>query len=185
MCSLELFKIDLQRLDEGGQTFHYDLDDSYFKALDVSEVRGGTVRATVEVRPATYGCFELEFHAEGTVTVACDICLDDMQQPITASGRIIARFGDPQAALADDGQADDDIVVVDEEEGIIDVAWLIYEFIALAVPIKHVHDEGGCNPDMVEALGGYMTGGSAKDADDRPADPRWSELEKLKTIIKD
>lgn len=185
MCDLELFKIDLQRLDEGGETFHYNLGDQFFEALGASEVRGGDLKATVDVRPVTHGSFELEFRAEGTVVVPCDLCLDDMRQPVSAAGRLIARFGDVQAAQGEGDTDGGDIVIVDEGEGIIDVSWLIYEFIALAIPIKHVHGAGECNPEMVKVLGGYMSGGSEEQDGGHATDPRWSELEKLKTIIKD
>jgi len=185
MCSLELFKIDLQRLDEGGETFHYDLDDSFFEALDSSGIKGGTVGATVRVRPVAGSSFELEFRAEGTVVVPCDVCLEDMRQPISAGGRVVARLGSAPAGQERCGADDDDIVTVDSEEGIIDVAWLIYEFVALAVPMRHVHGEGGCNPEMIKTLGGYMSGDPAEQAGEQAVDPRWNELEKLKTIIKD
>lgn len=185
MCGLELFKIDLQRLDEGGGTFRYNLGDSFFEALDGASIRRGTVEVVVEVHPVAHGNFEIMFHAEGEVVVPCDLCLDDMRQPITAESRIVARFGDVNAGQGTSGTDDEDIVIVDEEEGIIDVAWFIYEFIALAVPIKHVHENGGCNPEMVEVLEEYMSGEPDRQADKHVVDPRWSELEKLKTIIKD
>lgn len=185
MCGLELFKIDLQRLCESGETFHYDLNNSFFEALDSSEVKGGKVKAVVEVRPVTYGNFELLFHAEGTVVIPCDLCLEDMHQPVSAEGRLIVSFGDTHVGTDGTCTDDDDIVIVDEEEGIIDVSWFIYEFIALAIPIKHVHEEGGCNPDMVETLGEYMAGEFPEQTGEHAIDPRWSELEKLKTIIKD
>ena len=159
MCDLELFKIDLHRLDESGETFHFDLDNSFFEALDASEVRGGDLKATVEVRPVTHGSFELQFHAEGTAVVSCDLCLDDMDQPIIADGMLIVRFGDVEAVQTGGDTDGGDIVVVDENEGIVDVSWFIYEFIALAIPIKHVHEDGECNPEMVKVLGGYMSGG--------------------------
>ena len=185
MCEFELFKIDLRRLDEGGETFHYTLGNSFFNALENVEVRGGAVEATVEVRPVTHGCFELELHAEGNVTVPCNLCLDDMSQPVCADSKVIARFGDPEAIPSADSPYDDDVVIVDDEEGVIDVSWLIYEIIALDIPIKHVHEAGGCNPEMVKTLGEYMTTNEEEASGTHAVDPRWSDLEKLKTIIKD
>lgn len=185
MCNLELFKIDLRKLDGRGEVFHYSLGDSFFEALEGTEVRGGDVKATAEVRPVTHGCFELLFHVEGTVEVVCDLCLDNMSLPICADGRLIARFGNPQAVYMEDGAADDDVIVVDEEDGTVDVSWLLYEIVALDIPIRHVHEDGECNQEMVKVLGEHMVAESEMQPDNRPADPRWSELEKLKTIIKD
>ena len=33
----------------------------------------------------------------------------------------------------------DNLIVIPEEEGEINVAWFMYEFVALAIPMKHVH----------------------------------------------
>ena len=45
-----------------------------------------------------------------------------------------------------------DLVTVPENEGILDVSWFVYEFIVLALPIRHVHAPGKCNPAMIRAL---------------------------------
>lgn len=34
------------------------------------------------------------------------------------------------------------MVIVPEEDGYINVAWFMYEFIALSIPMKHVHAPG-------------------------------------------
>jgi uncharacterized metal-binding protein YceD (DUF177 family) len=46
----------------------------------------------------------------------------------------------------------DEIVVIPEEEGEINIAWFLYEFIALNIPIKHVHEPGKCNRTMTKKL---------------------------------
>ena len=45
----------------------------------------------------------------------------------------------------------DEIVVI-PEEGEINIAWFLYEFIALSIPIKHVHEPGKCNRTMTKKL---------------------------------
>ena len=168
MCNLESFKIDLKGMKTDEQRLEFDLNDDFFKALDVSEVNGGALHVSVSIRKAT-GFYELQFHAEGTVTVPCDICLDDMDQPIETDHVLVAKLG------AETNTEDDDVVTVDENEGILDTSWLIYEFIALAIPIKHVHAPGKCNSAMtqkLEELSGAVRSGEV--------DPRWEALKKLK-----
>ncbi len=177
MCSLESFKIDLKGLDEGVRVLEYHLVDDYFEAIDAPEVRSGDLHVNVSVRK-TADLYELEFRTEGTVAVPCDLCLDDMEQRIEAKDRLLVRLGNEYSE-------EDDVVIVDENEGILDTSWIIYEFIALAIPIKHVHAPGKCNPAMIEALEGLTTDRSSDEESTKPVDPRWSELEKLKTIIKD
>jgi|SRR5574344_51517 uncharacterized metal-binding protein YceD (DUF177 family) len=171
MCSLENFKIDLKSLKDGENRFEYDLDDSYFEALDGSEVEHGSLHVSLSVRKIT-GFYELLFHTEGTVTVACDLCLDDMDQPIETDDRLVAKLGPEYAE-------DDDLITVDENEGIIDVAWFIYEFIALAIPIKHVHAPGKCNSAMIAKLNEHASAARSDD-EEQVIDPRWSALLKLK-----
>jgi uncharacterized metal-binding protein YceD (DUF177 family) len=76
-----------------------------------------------------------------------------------------------------------DVIIVDEDEGIIDTSWLIYESIVLAIPIKHVHAPGKCNPAMSQVLEELSADRSSDEESNQSSDPRW---DKLKTLnIKD
>ena len=172
MCSLEQFKINLKSLTDEETSLDFDLEDSFFDALDDSELEHGALHVSVSIRRAT-GFFELLFHTEGTVTVTCDRCLDEMFQPIEADNRLIVKLG----AVSSE---EDDIITVSEDEGILDLSWIIYEFIVLAIPIKHVHAPGKCNPAMSQVLEELSADRSSDEVSDQPIDPRWSALEKLK-----
>ncbi len=172
MCSLEQFKIDLKSLMCEETSLDYDLEDGYFAALDDSDLEHGTLHVSVSIRKAT-GFWEFMFHTEGTVTVTCDRCLDEMSQSIDADNRLIVKLGAVNSE-------EDDIITVSEDEGILDLSWIIYEFIVLAIPIKHVHAPGKCNPAMSQVLEELSADRSSDEVSDQPIDPRWSALEKLK-----
>ena len=172
MCSLETLKIDLKGMKTDEMSREFDLNDDFFEALDGSQLEHGALHVSVSIRKAT-GFYELLFHTEGTVIVPCDLCLDDMVQPIVTDNRLIAKLG------TETNTEDDDVVTVDENEGMLDTAWLIYEFIVLAIPIKHVHAPGKCNSVMtqkLEELSGAVRSGK-EEAEE--IDPRWSALAKL------
>ena len=171
MCSLEQFKIDLKNQKDEVRTLDFDLDNQFFSALDGSEVKQGALHVSVSIRKMT-GFYELLFHTEGTVTVTCDRCLDDMPQPIEAENRLVVKLG---AAYSEE----DDVITVSEDEGILDTAWLIYEFIVLAIPIKHVHAPGKCNPAMSQVLEEHSADRSSDEESSQPVDPRWSKLAAL------
>ena len=171
MCSLERLKIDLKSLTDGVTILEFDLDDQFFEALDTSDVKQGALHVSVSIRKAT-GFFELQFHTEGTVTVTCDRCLDDMEQPIAADNRLVVKLG---AVYSEE----DDVITVSEDEGILDTSWLIYEFVVLAIPIKHVHAPGKCNPAMSQVLEELSADRSSDEVSDQPIDPRWSKLANL------
>ena len=172
MCSLETYKIDLKGLTEGETVLDYDLGDEFFQALEGSQLEHGSLHVSVSIRKMA-GFFELLFHSEGTVTVSCDRCLDDMEQPIESDNRLLVKLGDTYSE-------DDDTVTVDENEGILDVSWFIYEFIMLAIPIKHVHAPGKCNSAMMQKLEELSDAVRSSETETEAIDPRWSALKKLK-----
>ena len=149
----------------------YDLDNGFFESLDGSDLNSGSVHVSVSIRKAT-GFFELLYHTEGTVTVTCDRCLDDMDQPIETDSRFVVKLG---TVNSEEG----DVIIVDEDEGIIDTSWLIYESIVLAIPIKHVHAPGKCNPAMSQVLEELSADRSSDEESTQPVDPRWSKLAEL------
>ena len=63
-----------------------------------------------------------------------------MQQPVEATRTMKAKLGDE---YDDDGE----LVIVPYTEGTLDVAWLMYEFIALEIPMRHVHADGQCGEE--------------------------------------
>ena len=173
MCSSEFCKIDLKGLKEETVCLEFDLDDDFFKTLDGSQLEHGALHVSVSIRKMA-GFFELLFHTEGFVVVSCDRCLDDMDQPIATENKLMVKLGDTYSE-------DDDTVTIDENEGILDVSWFIYEFIMLAIPIKHVHAPGKCNSAMTQKLH-ELSGAvrSSKEEAEAAIDPRWEALQKLK-----
>ena len=181
MCSLEQFKIDLKALTEEVTSLDYELDNSYFAALSDAEIKGGSLHVSGSIRKAV-GFFELLFDINGTVRIPCDRCLDDMDQPIETNLRLVAKL--VSRDLIGEGSrtpTEDDVVMVEESDGVLDIAWFIYESIALAVPIQHVHQPGDCNDAMMRVLNEHSAARSSDaDANQGEIDPRWEKLKELK-----
>ena len=192
MGKFEKYRIDLKGMKENHAHYDFLLDNAFFAAIDSPELQKGKVTVQVDVKK-TAQAFELSFNSQGTVVVLCDRCLDEMDQEISSTDKIFVKFG---AEYADEG---DNLIIVPEDEGDINVAWIMYEYIALAIPMKHVHAPGKCNKTMSGKLNKYLrtsaddmdemepVDDSAEDEsnivsdeeDDKPIDPRWSELQKL------
>ena len=172
MCSLETYKIDLKGLKESEKALDFDLRDDFFQSLDGSQLEHGELHVSVSIRKIS-GFFEVQFHTVGHVTVSCDRCLDDMEQPIESDNSLTVRLGD---TYSEDG----DTVTIDENEGILDLSWFIYEFIMLAIPIKHVHAPGKCNSAMTQKLQELSGAVRSGEEDDKEVDPRWEKLKNLK-----
>lgn len=167
------------------------MENKFFVDIDGTEVQKGKVHVHLTVK-RTSVAFEMDFRMEGVVMVPCDRCLDDMELPIETHNRLVVKFGKEYA------EESDEVVVIPEDEGAINLAWFLYEFIALAVPMKHVHAPGKCNKAMSSKLKKH-TARSVDDeeeddfdneiADDTlsledeggvgPSDPRWDALKGL------
>ena len=171
MCNIDSFKIDLKALPQGITEKEFKLTNEYFEAIDAPDVQRGELSSSLSIN-RTDDFFELNFHTEGVVRIPCDICLDDMDQTIETNDRLVVKFGEEYSE-------DDDLVTVAENEGILDVAWFIYEFIDLNIPIKHVHAPGKCNPAMIEMLQQHSAARSGEE-EEETVDPRWAALLKLK-----
>jgi len=190
MTKFGQYNIPLKGLKAESQTFEFELDDSFFKKIDNSEVQRGKVKAVVVVNK-NKNLFELSFTINGTIQIPCDRCLDDMDQPIRYKDKLQVKFGDE---FSEEG----DVVIVPELEGSINIAWFLYEFIVLNIPIKHVHTLDKCNKKMVEKLKKHIAHRKTDDddlddldlyfeddekddiiTDEIPTDPRWDGLQNI------
>lgn len=173
-------------MKENSCNYEYSLNDDFFAALETTDIHKGNLKVNLAVKKGI-ATFSLDFHIEGIVVVSCDRCLDDMEVPVDTDNSLKVKFG---AAYSDD----DEIITIDEEDGCIDVAWNIYEFIALSLPIKHVHAPGECNEEMMGALSQHLrvtsdeedeelydeeNGENPDEGELREIDPRWNALKKI------
>ena len=172
MNSLESLKIDLKGLKDEETSLEFTLDDTYLEALDGADVKKGSLHVSVSIRKAT-GFFEFNFHTDGEIVIPCDRCLDDMTLPVDTDNCLIVKLGSVYSE-------EDDVIVVPENEGILDMAWLIYEFVALVIPIRHVHAPGKCNTAVTNVLEELSADRSSDEESDQAIDPRWNALSKLK-----
>ena len=190
------YKIDLKNLPGETATYSYVLDQRFFDAIDHEEVRKGNVEVELTVR-RTVDAYEFNFHLVGTIQIPCDRCLDEMNQEIDTKDRLIVKFGEEYS------EESDELVIIPEDEGAINIAWYLYEFIVLNIPMKHVHESGKCNKVMTSKYRKHQAVQVSDDDDDsddddlsvddlsddndssddlaqQDTDPRWDELKKLK-----
>ena len=107
---------------------------------------------------------------EGAFEMECARCLEGYRQPVDGDLRIIIKeeHGRYGPSLDDDGVD----FYFDINHEIVDVSSAIYDEIMTALPLKPLCSEG-CEGIKVEP-GAPASGG------EKPVDPRWAELMKLK-----
>ena len=180
MEKLQQYQIDLKSLSPATTyKYSYLLDNDFFDRIDGPEVRKGSVNVSLSVIRVS-SVFEMAFRLEGVITVTCDRCLEDLEIPVTTDNKLVVTFGETFAETSDER------VIVSEEEGFINIAWFMYEFIALAIPMKHVHKSGDCNAVMASKLREHWVDdqigeeeNSALRDGNRAVDPRWDKLRNL------
>lgn len=188
MGKISIYKVDLKNLKSEPVKYNWTADNDFFTMLDAQDVQKGKVN--VDMTAVKSGSsYILDFSLQGYVYVTCDRCLDEMTLNIEVKEQLKVQLGDD---FADKG----DIIVVPETDGFINVAWYVYEFIALAIPLKHVHAPGKCNKDMESKLAKHSKDKN-DDQDEDPifdggesdsesvSDPRWDELKKIIDINND
>ena len=188
MGKFSLYNIPLRGLSEGTHEFKYLLDNQFFKLINDgdSDIRKGAVDVMLTVKSKT-NLFEFHFNLNGEVQIPCDRCLDDMPIEVITNNRIIVKFGKEYS------EESDEIVIIPEDDGEINIAWFLYEFVSLTIPMKHVHPQGKCNRMMSSKLNKHkvtsVDEGDDMDMDDDmqdddgamggDSDSRWDALKDL------
>jgi uncharacterized protein len=174
MNYLSQYTIPFSGLKEGVHLFDFSADNRFFAEFGESEITEGSVTIQVKLeKRSTY--LRLTFVLKGKVELMCDRCLEYYWQPIKSSNPMLVRFSETET---EDG---DEVIYIHPGSHQVEVAKLIYEFIILSIPIRHVHPEGKngeslCNPEMLHKLDEYK----APDLEENPqTDPRWNDLKKI------
>ena len=127
--------IPINGLPDGSKRRHWDLGKEFFATFGNSEILEASVRVDVKLEKSG-DCIELDVNLDGTVTVPCDRCLAPLELEIGDTFRLSVKPGD----LPEDAQG-------------YDLSQDVYDYTCLSLPLKRVHDEGCCDPDVVCHLG--------------------------------
>lgn len=139
------YKLPLKSMPIGSQTFEYKIGKQFFVNMENNDVRNADLDVKLDVVHKN-DYYDLTFTVNGTLTVGCDRCLDDLVLPIETGYHIIVKYGE------DYNDDSDDFLVIPENDNYLNVAYMLNDTILLAVPIKHVHPMGKCNRAMSAIL---------------------------------
>ncbi|MBO5831040.1 MAG: DUF177 domain-containing protein [Alistipes sp.] len=145
MEQITLYSIAYKGLKNGSYDFDFQIDDKLFEAYERVEIKSGNCKAHVELKRSET-MLELEVTISGEVICECDRCLEDCPIGVDYSGELVVKFSDE----IDD--YDGDVMWISPSEDKLDLTQYIYESIVLSLPYRRVHEEGGCNPEMLAAF---------------------------------
>jgi len=178
---VDALKLKIKTLPFGTHTVECHLDESFFNQEEQIEVRHADVEITLNVTRNSENTYRLEIACDGTVTIPCDRCLDDLDLPVAEDYCLnVEQMG----TELDD--SNDELLIVPQDWRELDVAPIVRDTVLLAIPMMRCHqNEDDCNADMLNLLDCHRVEAVPDDDDDNnkqttSTDPRWEALKKLK-----
>ncbi len=178
-------------MPEGTHNYEFHLGKQFFVNMESADIHDADLNVTLTVNHKS-GYYNMDFAVDGTVTLICDRCLDNLVMPIETGYHIAVKYGD---SYNDDS---DDLLIIPESDNSLNVSYMIYDTVSLAIPIKHVHPLGKCNRAMSamlkkhratrvddedaaleEELMDEMDSMDTQTGGEGNIDPRWNELKNL------
>lgn len=166
---MESFRINILGLSLSVHHFQYEFGNEFFRKYDKGLVSEGnfTVDVVLDKRETF---LETDFKIVGSVKLVCDRSLDEFDYPIDITRKIIFKYGDQ------DMEVSEDVMMIAHGTESLEIGQFIYEFIALAIPMKKLHPRF---QDESDEEGIIYSSGPAEEKKEDEVDPRWEMLKKL------
>ncbi len=185
MKELSKYNIDIYGLEDKRYDYDMESGDAFFEEFDQDLVERGRIKTHI-ILNKTSTMMTLDFQIEGQLELTCDRSLESYEESFSSEQRMILKFGDRDEELSEE------IELINRNTNRINVAKYIFEFIALALPVKKIHpkyrkddDDDLFSQDDEEAVLVYSSE-KPKQADEsneeEVVDPRWEALKKLKGL---
>jgi uncharacterized metal-binding protein YceD (DUF177 family) len=165
------FKIAFYGLKEGKHEFKFDINHSFFEAFENALVDNGKIEVILDLEKFS-NMLILNLDAKGTVETMCDLCGDPLDLSLSATEKIIVKFGEEQFDQTDE------IIIIPHDTHEIDISQRVYELIVLSLPNKRQHENiEDCNQEVIQKMEELQM---RRQEEKKNIDPRWDALNKLK-----
>lgn len=158
MCDLKHFKISLPALGEGHHEYEMKVDSDFFASRGNDDVKEADVTAYIDI-DVHHGAYKIGITCQGWIEIPCDRCLDPMRLDVDEDYDVTVRYGE-------DYDETEDIIIIPENEVEFDLSPLIADTVLLSIPLRHVHPEGECNPEMKEIMKKHSSEGVEPEEED-------------------
>ena len=135
----------------GERTFRWLAGIKFFQKFDNAEILDADLEIGAKaVKSGHYIGVDLD--VQGSVTVPCDRCLEDLTLPVDVHPSFSVKFGEGTASEDGMREGSREILLVDASDTDLDLSQVIYDYVCLSLPMQRVHADGECNPDTVRFL---------------------------------
>ncbi len=121
-----------------------EVDGDFFTSRGNDDVKEADVTAYVDI-DVRHGAYVIGITCQGWIEIPCDRCLDPMRLEVDDDYDVTVRYGEEY-------DEKEDTIILPESEVNFDLSPLIADTILLSIPLRHVHPEGECNPEMKEIM---------------------------------
>lgn len=176
------YRINIVGLANRIHDFQYEIGEDFFREYGTDIVSSGKFVVNVALdKRETF--LEANIHVVGTADLVCDRSLEPFEHPVDSTHKVVFKYGDK------DEEITDEIMIINRDTAWLEIGHFIYEFIALAIPLKRLHprfqeeleDDDGTTGKIVYTSGDPDSDGKDDNKDNGDdIDPRWNILKKLK-----
>ena len=169
------FSINILGLSKGLHHFDFHLDDDFFKNYGSEVIQKGSFDAKITLdKRETF--IDAQFDLNGFTELICDRSLESFQHPISISRKMVFKYGEEEKEVSDE------IMIIPDQKDKLDAGQFIYEYILLEIPMKKLHPRFSKDEPDEEGSIVYSSASDNEEGgnDDKPIDPRWEALKKLK-----
>ena len=134
-------------LSLGEHALEYHLNDAFFVSYENSELEG--LHAPIEVKGSirkANNMLELHFGFEGQLDTLCDVSRDPITISLKNQMDLVVKFGE----AFDD--SDPDLLILPQGEFEMDLSQILYDLVALSLPMRRVKPEFEVQDDEDEDL---------------------------------
>ncbi|MCS3871619.1 uncharacterized metal-binding protein YceD (DUF177 family) [Chryseobacterium ginsenosidimutans] len=170
MDKLRNYDVSFSGLKTGKHEFRFEIDKEFFQLFD-TEQEFTNPKIAVDVSLDKHSTFlEFEIKVNGMVELVCDITTENFDHPIENEIKVLVKFGEEY----DDSE--EDVITIPISDHAFNVAQLIYETVALSIPMKKVSPH--INDEDLQILEKFSP--KEIEEEEHESDPRWEALKKLK-----
>jgi uncharacterized metal-binding protein YceD (DUF177 family) len=143
--------IPLNGLASGRTVFDWKVGLTFFESFGNSEIIGADVSVEACVEKSGRS-IDIDCQIRGSVTVACDRCLEDLVLPVDVTVPLSVHFGEEPASGEETGEGEREILCIPPGQPELDLGQVVYDYVCLAIPMQRVHPDGSCNPAALRYL---------------------------------
>ena len=126
---MQPFVVELKGLARGSSRQEWTAGREFFEQFGNSEILDADLEVKAEIH--NHGAtLDVNCEIEGSVTVACDRCLEDLVLPVETSFE----------------------VSYTPELGELDLSQDVYDYVCISLPLRRVHPDGECNGETTKYL---------------------------------